>query len=258
MSESPKLKVFISYSRADAGFADELVAGLEFKGEFAVTIDRHSIIEGEDWKSRLGGLIADADAIVFILSPDSAQSSICAWEVDEARCLSKRIIPVLFRPTGTVPPPPQLAALNYVRFDEGRSFMASLTALVHSLKTDVDWVREHTRLLTRAIEWDASQRPINRLLSGNDIAAAKQWLARRPKDAPQATALHLDFITASERAEEDRQNAERRQLEEIASAQSQRSLALHEREEAVRRLQMRTRRGLVAASVAAFGGAGLA
>jgi hypothetical protein len=258
MSESPKLKVFISYSRADAAFADELVAGLEFKEEFAVTIDRHSIVEGEDWKKRLGGLIADADTIVFILSPDSAQSRICAWEVDEAHSLSKRIIPVLFRPTGAIPAPPQLAALNYVRFDEGRSFMGGLTALANALKTDVDWLREHTRLLTRAMEWDASERPINRLLSGNDIAAAKQWLARRPKDAPQATALHLDFISASERAEEDRRNAERRQLEEIASAQSQRSMALQEREAAVTRLQMWTRRGLVAASAAAAGGAGLA
>ena len=90
MSDAPKLKVFISYSRADARFADELVAGLEFKEEFAVTIDRHSIVEGEDWKKRLGALIADADTIVFILSPDSAQSPLCAWEVEEAHRLSKR------------------------------------------------------------------------------------------------------------------------------------------------------------------------
>jgi hypothetical protein len=144
----------------------------------------------------------------------------------------------LVRPTGSIPVPPRLAALNYVRFDEDRSFMAGLAALVRSLKTDVDWLREHTRLLIRAMEWNAAGRPNNRLLSGDDISAAKDWLSRRPKDAPEATGLHLDFIRAGERVDEDRRNAERRQLEEMASAQSQRAAALHEREAAVKRLQV--------------------
>ena len=84
-------------------FADELVAGLAYDGRFEVTIDRSSIIEGEDWRSRLSALIADADTIVFILSPASAQSNICAWEVEEANRLSKRILPVLAESIGTIP-----------------------------------------------------------------------------------------------------------------------------------------------------------
>ena len=128
-----KLKVFVSYSRADAAFADELAAGLEWAG-YAVTIDRASIVEGEDWRRRLGALIADADTIVFLLSAASAGSSICAWEVDEATRLSKRIIPVLIARTGDIPVPARLAALNYVRFDpqddgRARSFMGALRGL---------------------------------------------------------------------------------------------------------------------------------
>jgi hypothetical protein len=38
-------------------------------------------------------------------------------------------------------------------------------------------------------------------LSGGDITAAKAWALRRPKDAPEPTVLHLDFIRASEEAE---------------------------------------------------------
>ena len=133
-SETGKLKVFISYSRADIGFADELDAGLQVMG-FATSLDRHSIVEGEDWKKRLGGLIADADTVVFVISPDSAGSPVCQWEIDEAVRLSKRILPVLWRPTGTIPVPEKLAALNYVRFDEARSFMAGLKALTRALET---------------------------------------------------------------------------------------------------------------------------
>ena len=109
--------------------------------------------------------------------------------------------------------------------------MAGLSGLVRALNTDVDWLREHTRLLARALEWQAAGRKANRMLSGGDIESAKVWLARRPKDAPEATDLHLAFIQASEQAEVDRNNAERQRLKEMATAQEATASALAEREE---------------------------
>ena len=53
-STAAKLCVFVSYSRTDAKFADELFAGLEFDGGFDISIDRNSVMSGEDWKARLG------------------------------------------------------------------------------------------------------------------------------------------------------------------------------------------------------------
>ena len=78
-----KLKVFISYSRRDLAFADQLVAVLEFQG-FDIIIDRKGIYGAENWEKRLGQLILAADTVVFVLSPDSAVSKTCAWEVEEA------------------------------------------------------------------------------------------------------------------------------------------------------------------------------
>jgi|SRR6516164_5113525 hypothetical protein len=92
-----KLKVFISYSRRDsAAFADELVAGLEFGG-FAPLLDRHDIAAGEDWEGRFGGLIAQSDRVVFVISPEAVKSRQCRWEVDRAAELSKRLLPVIFK-----------------------------------------------------------------------------------------------------------------------------------------------------------------
>jgi TPR repeat protein len=217
-----KLNVFISYSRSDLTFADELASGLEVMG-FATSIDRHMIREGEDWQQRLSNLIADAGTVVFILSPDSAQSPICAWEVEEAAHLAKRILPVLWRPLQDMPPPQKLAALNYVRFDEGRSFMAGLKALAKALTTDLDWLNEHARLFSRATEWERGE---NRLLSGSDIAEARAWAFRRPRNAPELTNLHIDYIRTSEAAEHLRSNSEARRLAEISAAQDQRAHAL--------------------------------
>lgn len=65
---------------------------------FEPFVDRHSTAGGEEWQRRLGNLIVDADTIVFILSPASAISEVCGWEVNEALRLNKRILPVLCRP----------------------------------------------------------------------------------------------------------------------------------------------------------------
>jgi hypothetical protein len=103
-------------------------------------------------------------------------------------------------------PPPQLGERNYIFFyddpkvsDSG--FGTGLASLVAALNTDLDWLREHTRYLQRATEWDRGGRPANRLLSGDDIAEAKAWVARRPKGAPSPRPC---ISTSSARA--DQQN----------------------------------------------------
>jgi TPR repeat protein len=237
-SDRGKLRVFISYSRDDLYFANQLDAALKAYG-FECFIDREGISGGEEWKQRLGNLIRDADTVVFVLSPTSARSEICAWEVGEAARLGKRILPVNCRSLEGAIPPPRLRDLNYIFFyadpkvlDSG--FGTGLLSLVEALNTDFDWLREHTRYLQRATEWDRGGRPANRLLSGDDIAEAKAWAARRPKDAPEPTTLHLDFIRASEEEAEARSSAQRKQLEEMAAAQTERETALRQAEEALK------------------------
>jgi TIR domain len=77
-----KLKVFVSYARNDATFADELVSGLELCG-FEAYLDKADIAPGEPWEARLGRLIRDADTVVYVLSPSSVASDHCTWEVAE-------------------------------------------------------------------------------------------------------------------------------------------------------------------------------
>ena len=72
-SEAGKLKVFISYSRADsAAFAEDMVAGLELAG-FAPFLDRHDIKPGEEWEARLERLIAECDTVLFVVSPQAVR-----------------------------------------------------------------------------------------------------------------------------------------------------------------------------------------
>src|SRR5262245_11809255 len=142
-----KLRVFISYSRDDVEFADQLDAALNACC-FECVIDCQGISGGEDWKRRLGTIISGADTVGFVLSPTSARSEICAWEVEEATRLSKRILPVNCRSLEGVSPPARLRDLNYIFFHAdpkaapGAGFGTGLASLIAALNTDFDWLRE--------------------------------------------------------------------------------------------------------------------
>src|SRR6185437_6587230 len=221
--QTDRLKVFISYSRHDSRLAAEIVGGLEFDGGFESLIDSHSIEEGEEWKARISALIAECGTFIVVLSANWAASSICQWELEEACRHNKRIVPVQATPLSGVTIPQRLAAINYVRFDQNadgspRLFMDGMSALRRALVTDLGWVREHARLLSKAAEWDSAGRVSNRMLLGPDITAAKHWLDSCPSGAPLPTELHRDYIAASQQAEAQRLSVERQRAEELKRA----------------------------------------
>jgi hypothetical protein len=204
-----KLKVFISYSRKDGDFAEDLVVALEACG-FDAYLDQHDIAPGEIWEERLAGLIQAADTIVYVISPDSIASERCVWEIEQARAFGKRLIPVVCREVPDTAAPEYLRRLNYIFFAGARrSFGKALASLTRALSDDINWIREHTQLAERAARWNANERGAVYLLRGEEVGAAKTWLARQPAGGPEPTLLHRGFVAASEAAEADRQVQER-------------------------------------------------
>jgi hypothetical protein len=225
-TKTDKLKIFLSYSRRDNDFADQLAAVLAAQG-FQVVIDRADIDAAERWKERLGQLILGSDIVVFVLSPDSAQSPICEWEVEQAMRHRKRIIPVLCRSLEGKRPPAPLRDLNYIHFypDKevpGSGFGTGQVRLVTALSVDVEWLREHSRLQGLATRWQADNRSADLLVRGSELAACKAWRDRRPANAPELTDLQRAFLAASEEEAAARASAERKRLDEIAAAQAER------------------------------------
>jgi TIR domain len=73
-----------------------LVENLKLGG-FGAFLDKTDIAPGEPWKERLTGLIAAADTVAYVVSPEAVASSICAWELEESGRLGKRVIPLVAR-----------------------------------------------------------------------------------------------------------------------------------------------------------------
>jgi hypothetical protein len=261
--DSAKQAIFVSYSRNDLGFATQLVYSLRAFG-FKVAIDHSELQGGEEWRQRLHQLLVEADSVIFILSPTSAASEVCGWEVDTAISLAKRIIPVLCRPLDGAKPHPHLSALNYIFFYGERAspdsgFGKGLATLVEALSQDVEWLRDHTRLTEIAVRWAAREGTADAddlLLRGSELAAFRAWRARRPASASPLTPVQTRFLDASDAEEQREADEARRQIEAIERAQAERQRALDAadaaqtaRERATAKLFRRTVAGIAAAAV---------
>ena len=196
-------RVFVSYSRKDSEFANWLRDGLAEHG-VEVFRDIDDTLPGEEWWRRLQGLIGKADTIVFVLSPNSAASTVCRDEVAYAQRLNKRIFPAVIADVDWASAPDGLARIHSVFFNDAGARAAALRQLVAALATDIDWIREHTRLGELAGHWDAHKRRYADLLRGSALDAAEHWLIRRPKGAHAPTNLHQEYIGASRLAARQR------------------------------------------------------
>jgi len=226
-------KVFLSYSRKDRERAQRIAEVLRARS-FGVFRDTDDILPTEEWRGRLEELIAEADTIVFLLSPHSASSEVCAWEVTYAASLNKRIAPIVIDDVDTGDIPPLLSRLNFIFATDRDPFENAVDTLVSALNTDIEWIREHTRLAGLARRWHLADRPDRLLLRGQDIADAEAWRDTRPDDAPVVSSLQAAFLAAS------RQGATRRQrmtilasLVALVVALSLAGLAYWQRQEAI-------------------------
>jgi hypothetical protein len=70
-----RTRVFLSYSRADGEFVDQLGPALIEAG-YDVVRDLKDIAPGEPWRDRINALILSADAVVFVISPKAVASDI--------------------------------------------------------------------------------------------------------------------------------------------------------------------------------------
>ena len=188
--------VFISYSRKDSDFVAKLAVALNTAGRDA-WVDVQGIRASEDWKEKIFREIDGANTFLFVVSPDSLQSEIANEEVSHAALNSKRMIPLFYRDVEPGKIPQALGRFQGIVFSDDGGFPAGVSALLHTLETDLKWVDAHTRLLTRAKEWGREGKERSFLLRGKDLNEAEQMVAKSTDREPKLTTLQSEYILAS-------------------------------------------------------------
>ncbi len=183
--------VFISYSRKDKEFAEKLVKSLEADGR-DVWIDFEDIPFASEWWEEICQGIEASENAVFILSPDSLESKVCALEVNYALSNHKRLIPIVFREPGDIAVPQEISHLNWIHFTNSKEFDDSYHKLVATFDTDLELLRQHTRLLMRAKDWEKKGHSPSLLLRGEELDEMDDMLSRT-----DITDLQRDFLEKS-------------------------------------------------------------
>ncbi len=195
--------VFISYSRKDKDFVHQLNDALAAQ-QRNTWVDWEDIPATADWWKEVTTGIEQADAFVFIISPDSVRSQVCRNEITHAVANNKRFIPLLRREILDAADQalmhPVISSHNWIYFRETDNFDNAFASLINALDTDLSNVRAHTRLLIRAKEWEAGNNDSSLLLQGDDLRKAEAWLAQAVAKKPAPTPLHAQYISASRQA----------------------------------------------------------
>ena len=169
-------------------------------------VDWEGIPPGDTWEKTIYGAIEATNTFIFVLTPDSIASEICGREIAHAAANNKRLVPVVHRDVAADTVAKPLRELNWIFFRDSDDFEEATDKLISALDTDLSWVRAHTRLLTRAIEWDANGRNNSFVLRGEDLRSAERWLAEAgAQKERQPTALQTEYIIASRKASARRQ-----------------------------------------------------
>src|ERR1044071_7031946 len=87
--------IFMSYSRREVGFVDDLVLYLEKAGH-QVWLDYRSLIPGRPWQDQIYEGIQNADVILLVVSKASLSSQNVAVEWRRVLQENKRIILLVF------------------------------------------------------------------------------------------------------------------------------------------------------------------
>jgi hypothetical protein len=86
--------IFISYSRADKTFVDNMVQGLERSG-FSVWMDRDDIRGGTQWRAAIAQAIRGCDVFLVVLTSNSTDSNNVNQEMALASDHKRPILPIL-------------------------------------------------------------------------------------------------------------------------------------------------------------------
>jgi len=119
-------KVFISYSRQDRELVERLAAGLRRRRIRAWFDER--LKTGEACRKRLTRAVGETDAFLLILSSQSVESEGVLWELDVARALTKKVIPLMQRDCEL---PDTIAHVQY--FNIGADYETGLAQTVEKL-----------------------------------------------------------------------------------------------------------------------------
>jgi len=111
-------RIFISYSRRDLDFVEQLAADLQAAG-LDVWYDLYGLEGGQRWRIEIEKAIRESQYVIVVLSPDSVVSTWVEEEILYARNLKRKIVPLFYKPCDI---PLGFQTLHFIDVQESKYF----------------------------------------------------------------------------------------------------------------------------------------
>lgn len=121
-------QIFISYSRKDLAFVEQLAADLKTAG-YEVWYDVSGLRGGSRWRFEIENAIRNSESAIFVLSPDSVASEWVEREFLFSSNLKRKLIPLMYRSCEL---PLSYLNLNYVDV-QGDNYRQNFDELLSAL-----------------------------------------------------------------------------------------------------------------------------
>lgn len=203
IGESEKLDAYISYGRKSSK---------EFVKDMSDYLTKENIHSWYDeglvpleirHLDQVNRLIEKADNFIFVISSHAIRSEYALRELEYAKKLKKRIIPIMHeQPHAYLDNLPfeirQGKILYYTGGVQAQEFFNHIHDVILEER---EYVRKHTEILQKGLKWQLADQDPRLLLYGLDRIEASKWLKTtfenvRPPAMPSE--IHLSFIEASE------------------------------------------------------------
>lgn len=209
LSDNGTMRLFVSHAVADKKLVDavitllEMGAGIPTDDIFCTSFEEQGIPPGADFSPYMRERLANAEAILAIVTPQYYDSPFCLCETGGAWAIHKQFIPLLVEPVG---------------YDDLRGALYGKQGLLISDPEKLDSLRDHLSILSKGktTRWNRKKEEFLKALP----TLLKQLKPVATLSGAAAAKLRTELATSKAEAEElDKQNEElQRYIAELEKA----------------------------------------
>ena len=175
-------EVFICNEPADYDIA-VLIGNELMKNSFTIWIRNEDLAEDNDKiRKVIKNGIEQADNFIFLISPESIVSERCSFELNYAKSLNKRIVPLIVSKTEIQSLQDELQFLSYIDFSDPKlvkyftdNFKKAFNQLLRELYKNQHYYEQHKYLLVQALHWKRQNENAAILIKGYQYQNARSW-----------------------------------------------------------------------------------
>ncbi len=154
---------------------------------------------GEDYAEAAKEGVEKNSNLLYFISQKTLSSATCSTELEYAKKLNKRIIPILLENTDKKKFPKEIKGMFVLDLTDNSDvvFNRVLAQLITIVNKNQEYYKLHRDLLIKALDWENGGEQPKKLLYGFDLESSVKWIEESEEMREKPTSLQRRYIDKS-------------------------------------------------------------